>query len=304
MTNSSPLENASQSSPTKNRASHRVNSPNFLGDAIQITFLLSDWNNFGLSERVCYHYDLIGILAGNSPVDEPDPVGEFDEKGHFHGVVSLLECVPVVNLRDLTRNQRKGLRKMIRDFNLSAERIRGNGGKVLYQPKQLPLRLSPTTRVSFAYEMTRMAFVLDASPTLVSTFGACSTDHHFCALDRAVDMVKTFFHNLARPILTTNLTSGTEWRPALTVTVLAVYPGGKAVSQSILVRDYRIRSIQCAELLSDKIRKWLFSEVETNIALRLNKISRGMEGLVGYDTWTAQKFSSDLRELVDAGDVA
>mmetsp|Transcript_25433 Transcript_25433/g.37566 ORF Transcript_25433/g.37566 Transcript_25433/m.37566 type:complete len:1823 (-) Transcript_25433:3041-8509(-) len=288
----------------KSRGSHCVNSPSFLGDAIQISFLLSDWNNFGLSERVCYHYDLIGILAGNSPTEESETLAESGEKGKFHGVVSLLECVPFMNWRDLTKNQRKGLRNMIRDFNLSAEKVRENGSKTLHQPKQLPLRISPTTRVSFAYEMTRMAFVLDASPTLVSTFGASSTDQHFCAIDRAAEMVKQFFQSLAKPILTTNMTEGTEWRPILTVTVLAVYPGGKSVSQSILVRDYKLLSNQCAELLAVKIKEWLLSEVETNIALRLNKTSRDTEGLVGYETWTNQKFSSDLRELLDAGDVA
>jgi hypothetical protein len=243
---------------------------------------LSDWKNFGLSERVCYHLDLLetltaGTIATVEKQSAPDSVC---------GVASLLECVPFGLWKDLDKYQRRTFRNKVRDFNLQAEAARTNPSKPCHQPPHLPLRLTTTTRVSFAYESTRMAFVLDASPTLVSAFGAADSDEYLCAMDRIPAMVQQFFEALTEPVPTSYTTRDKVemWTPALVVTVLAVYPhGGKKDENntSILVRDFRIHNKNDAQLLTEKVREWVLSLVETTIAKRLN--SAGV-GLVGYDS--------------------
>lgn len=90
----------------------------------------------------------------------------------------------------------------------------GREGLMCYQPRHLPLHLSPSTRVTFAYELTRVAFCIDASPTLTSTFGnwggsgygkADEGDDfggvaYCCVMDRLKAMVRTYFAALVDPI--------------------------------------------------------------------------------------------------------
>jgi hypothetical protein len=57
------------------------------------------------------------------------------------------------------------------------------------EPSRLPLRINSTTRVSFAYEITRIVFLVDASPSMTSTFGVTQTGSAdeaccCCPLDR------------------------------------------------------------------------------------------------------------------------
>ena len=90
----------------------------------------------------------------------------------------------------------------------------------------------------------------------------------------------------------------------MAVTVLAVYPhGGKKDENntSILVRDFRIHNKGDAQIVAEKVNEWALSHVETIIAKRLN--SPGV-GLLGYDSWAIPKYTSSLRDLLDAGDVA
>jgi hypothetical protein len=302
------------SQPSKAKKGSPQSNTNFLlansaGDASQVTLLLSDWKNFGLSERVCYHLDLIETLATSSEEEEDGDDDEESPKdgelitqhiGCVSGVASLMECVPSKALKDLTRHQKKALKNRIRDFNQRAELARKRLTSPYHQPLQLPLRLSPATRVSFCYEMTRMAFVLDASPTLVSAFGASDSDAHFCAMDRIPDMVKTFFTALTNSATT----QGSVWKPRVAVTVLAVYPHGgnrDDNNTSVLVRDYRIDSKEDAQVLAEKVHEWALSEIEAGIARRLNA---GGAGLVGYDFWAIPKYTSSLQDLLDAADVA
>lgn len=282
---------------------NRADILNSVGDAAQVTLLLSDWKNFGLSERVCYHLDLFENLTSTTHT-APEQHQSVPES--VCGVYSLLECVPSVSWKDLTKHQRKAFRNHCKEFNLQAELVRNYRSKPYHQPPQLPIRLSPATRVSFAYEMTRMALVLDASPTLVSAFGASDSDEHVCAMDRISGMVKTFFETLTEPIPTSYTTGDRiqNWTPVLAVTVLAVYPhGGKKDENntSILVRDYRVQNKKDAQRLADNIHEWVLSHVETTIAKRLN--SAGV-GLVGYNSWAIPKYTSSLRDLLDAGYVA
>ena len=185
--------------PSATRQKSPVNSTaivNSIGDAAQVTLLLSDWKNFGLSERVCYHLDLMATLKSTSEpeaVPEEEPTSTPDS---VCGVASLLECVPFISWKDLAKHQRKMFRNKCKEFNQQATWARENPSKPYHQPPHLPIRLTQATRVSFAYEMTRMALVLDASPTLVSAFGASDTDEYVCAMDRVAGMVQKFLAGL------------------------------------------------------------------------------------------------------------
>eukprot|EP00562_Extubocellulus_spinifer_P006611 CAMPEP_0178530388 /NCGR_PEP_ID=MMETSP0696-20121128/32868_1 /TAXON_ID=265572 /ORGANISM="Extubocellulus spinifer, Strain CCMP396" /LENGTH=98 /DNA_ID=CAMNT_0020162223 /DNA_START=174 /DNA_END=467 /DNA_ORIENTATION=+ len=77
-------------------------------------------------------------------------------------------------------------------------------GTRCYQPSSLPLRPKPTTRVTFAYELTSIVICLDASSTVTSTFGNLgrhhSVDGAVCALDRMGGMVRRYLSALIEPV--------------------------------------------------------------------------------------------------------
>jgi hypothetical protein len=290
-----------------------------MGQAVTAIILLSDYDKYDLSERVCYHFDLTEALTAErtltedataAPADDR-PVLQFQESAC--GVASLLECVPTTPWHRLTRKQKRALKTAIQTFNIQASAVRQDPSVYCHQPPQLPLRLNPSTRVYFAYETTRIAFCLDASPTLTSTFGFSSgandseNDSACCPMDRLADMVRTFFASLVEPEQVPATTNKGVWRPCLAVTVLAVYPRGTGTSHrtSLLVRDFRVTDADSADLLSSKIGQWALSEVETEIARRLSGGS-GMGNVPGasYDAWTVPMYSSSLRDLLDAGDTA
>ena len=296
-------------SPTSKEAlmdsirSHGHHESLFFSEAVAVTLLLSDWDKFGLSERVCYHFDLIETLAAPSSKEG----AEINAQEHADsiernmsppedgvcGVVSLLECVP-----KMAKYRRKDLRSHIRSFNIHAQEVKNEAKVACYEPPRLPLRLSPATRVSFAYEVTKVAFCLDASPTLVSTFG--HDENACCALDRLGSMTRTFFKALIKPITAPWLADPNGWRPVVAVTVLAVYPNSAGASDtSLLVRDFRVYDIASAERLSKEISNWALKEVESEIASRMGHTRTG-----GYDSWSIPTPSSSLRDMFDAGDVA
>ena len=111
-------------------------------------------------------------------------------KSCYCGVVALLECVPS-SVGD-SRVSKRLLRSRCREFNTRAQkawnRRGGNAakkqtkrsmdniveghvslsGRHCHQPRHLPLPLNPSTRVTFAYELTSIAVVVDASPSLTA----------------------------------------------------------------------------------------------------------------------------------------
>jgi hypothetical protein len=291
-----------------NRTIQWHQSPLQIGEAISTTILLSDWDKFGLSERVCYHFDLIETLTASSAIGNEAERAEISTgeerntilpppEGPVCGVASLLECVPKT-----AKYRRRDVRSHILSFNMHAQQVREESQVACFEPSHLPLRLSPATRVWFAYELTKVAFCIDASPTLVSTFGnglgleneAC------CALDRLQDMASIFFKSLVKPITAPWLANPKGWRPILAVTVLAVYPNEVGASDtSILVRDFRVHDVASAELLSKEIARWVVSEVEDEIATRMGHTRTG-----GITSWNRPPPSSSLRDIFDAGDVA
>ena len=301
-----------------------------MGDAVTTTLLLSDWENYGLSERVCYHFDLteaLGPGTANSPTaadaaaaastTQPASASAAAasstcNKGpqfeHVCGVVSLLECVPFTPLNRLTKKQKRALRNEIRDFNLGCLQAREEKKVFCHEPPRLPLRLNPASRLFFAYEVTRVVFCLDASPTLTSTFGGIdSADGSCCPMDRVASMARTFFKALVEPIDAPSIPQKGVWKPEIDVTVVAVYPRGTGLPQtSLLVRDYQVHDAQSAELLAQKIEEWCLGEVESEIARRLatgNPAARH-NLLAGYDAWSIPLHSSSLRDILDAGDVS
>lgn len=264
-----------------------------------VTLLLSDWDKFGLSERACYHFDLIETLTSTAQTEE--------KKAEYHrqkeernkssagdgvcGVVSLLECIPK------SSKYRRKLRSRILGFNQNASQVVTEAKVGCHEPAQLPLKLSPATRVSFAYEITRVAFCLDASPTLVATYGnGLDDDGLCCAMDRVESMSRTFFKALVKPLTASWLADSNGWRPILAVTVLAVYPNATGVSDtSLLIRDFRVHDLESAERLSKEIGQWGLNEVENEIARRMSHKETG---------WCRPPPSSSLRDIIDAGDVA
>lgn len=131
-----------------------------------------------------------------------------------------------------------------------------------YQPRHLPLHLNPNTRVTFAYELTSIAIVVDASPSLTATITSLNnnnmnSDSYCCfgedeksnknmssattteimnddgscvPLDRLGTLLKTYLLGLVQPIdIPPVAVSGKgvafgRWTPHLAVTVVAAYP--------------------------------------------------------------------------------
>ena len=263
-----------------------------LGESAGIALLLSNHSLFGLPERVCYHFDLIETLrrSGEDNDDTDDKGGDSGAAASgsggrggvrsvavatphnsapvtsagntFCGVSSLLECVPQIPPNKQTKKLRRLLRNRVKEFNLEARLFRSAGSSAsvtssprCYQPPSLPLRPKPTTRVTFAYEMTSLVLCLDASSTITSTFGNLRTaasrsssddgeDGAICALDRLGGIVRRYLTALVEPVpgaVATNTTKTDEtgdsatssagsntpaswWMPELRVTVLAVFP--------------------------------------------------------------------------------
>jgi hypothetical protein len=256
-----------------------------------------------------------GGSAINSSNDEGN-VGcsDTDAKSHcFCGVVSLLECVPGGSGGvQQERTTKRALRSKHREFNAWAQvawgRLKrrektgggrggsGGGGKRCHQPRYLPLTLSPNTRVSFAYELTSIAILVDASPSLTSTFGtyriiedfggfgekmsSAPTMNDTCCvpLDRLGTLIKTYLQGLVQPIEVPPVSvSGLgiafgRWKPNLAITVVAAYPPtskGDPASAGLLVRDYRVTDEASALELACQIERWALREVEGVIAERL-----------------------------------
>ena len=248
------------------------------------------------------------------------------------GVVSLLECTSV----DRRRKKKTALLGKIASFNQEARLKRTKHIQLLqqqlqhnenaytttsssspsspscsnhycHQPTQYPLRFTPRTKLAFAYEITRMVFCIDASPTLTSTFGNVGNiqqnveenDKCICAVDRLDKMTREFFEALVKPIVTTTTattsTSATLstsakakdlWNPIIAVTVIACYPKAMSSSSSfstsssatkedesfsILVSDFRIENKIDANHLCNEISTWVAMEVETTIASKFSR---------------------------------
>ena len=301
-----------------------------MGGASTAIFLLRDYDKFGLTERVGYHFDLSEALSVSVPVREEEELSH-DDSGVMRdvvvrrsfsststspttcGVVSLLECAPATPWHRLSRRQKRALKSQLRAFNATAETARSNISEDIfcYQPASLPLRLNPSTRLFFTYEVTRIVFCVDASPSMTSTFGAAQGSSSSspwtssnvtgngpcCPLDRLPEMARTFFASLVEPISAPSLSEGGFWKPVLGVTVLAVFPLGKKAETSLLVRDYRVDSVAAAQVLADQIHKWLLTDVEVGIAERLSRRN-------SFSTWSMPLYSSSLRDILDACDSA
>jgi len=213
------------------------------------------------------------------------------------GIVALLECIPQIPIKQ--PKKRKRLLKRIKEFNKRAEDARKKNLKeekfYCHQPSELPLKLNFNTRVAFAYELTRIVFCIDASPTLTSTFGNTGhVDGAICAMDRLGKMVQMFFNGLVQPIAgaavkrsgiyngngdqvdTTTSHDSPWWVPELAVTVIAVFPpamtreGEKPIN--VLVADYSVQDVASANRLADEIIEWAAVEVESEIAARLGRV--------------------------------
>ena len=253
------------------------------------------------------------------------------------GVVSLLECVATAGGAQADRVTRRALRSKHREFNIRAQAAwgtRGSGGgsggsgpskskqqrnntdKLLrsghrrcHQPRHLPLPLNPNTRVSFAYELTSIAIVVDASPSLTATttsFGISMSNNNknnrnnfnsgeeksstpttamdddddgYCVpLDRLGKTLKMYLLGLIQPIdVPPVAVSGKgvafgRWTPNLAVTVVAAYPptsNGDKASAGLLVRDFRVIDEVSVLELVRQVERWALREVEGTIAERL-----------------------------------
>ena len=120
------------------------------------------YSSINLFAQVCYHFDL---TEGLSTTDESSIPAEVEHQD-VCGVISLLDFNPTNPWHRLPKRQRKILKNELRGFNMAAEKLRQQRSLACYQPKKLPLPVNPSTRIFFAYEMTRIAFCVDASPIL------------------------------------------------------------------------------------------------------------------------------------------
>ena len=360
--------------------------------ASSVSFLLSDWSQFGLSERTYYHFDLVvaGKKQRTQPIipNNPNPTSPSNfSNPTFCGISSLLECVPYIPLTKRTKKYRRYFRERHRDFNLHAKQARESlkpfqiplqnetttveltsnpqtkqtnkkrkhelndekhssfhkspicNRKQKYKrglypmnpklsiqniqyhiPMNLPLPISHMTKVTYAYEMTKMVICIDASPTMASTVGFQMNEHDqytCCALDRIGPLIQQYLTALITPIPATayvneaskSTTSESRsrsgsgsgpnyWIPEIAVTVIAVYNGhgpddstNKAIKSNIFIKDYRIKDTPAAHVLSNQISKWVISDVEHNIASYLSSNS-------------SQSFQSDIREILQISSLA
>jgi hypothetical protein len=259
-------------------------------------FLLSDWEKFSLSERTLYHFDLIAAL--DCTIEPPEDFPE-EELSNICGVKALLECIPKDTR--LSSDQKRKLKSEIRQLNAQSRKSK------CYQPTRLPLKLTTASSVFFTYDLTRIAFCLDASPTLTSTFGfgGSSEDSASCPIDRLGEMTRTFLNALVKPIVYPTAENKGLRRPELSITVLAVFPRGKSEPlTTLLARDFRVNGETSADLLADKIEQWALGPVETEIAQRLAHPTGEFSLLASYDAGVMPMFSSKLSDIVEAGDVA
>ncbi|KAL3923663.1 MAG: hypothetical protein SGILL_001528, partial [Bacillariaceae sp.] len=308
-------------------------SPMLGGDAASAIFLLRDYSKFGLAERVSYHFDLTeALMENNETATVPTEVGadsatvitqsteattvtatssnaneEKEEEDVFgwtrgSGMLRLLEFAPSVSWQRFTKRQKRSLRTKLRDFNNKAEQVQIQGKTLCYQPQDLPLKCNPSTRIYFGYEVTRIAFCVDASSSLTSTFGVMGRSGSWnrnktplCPLDRLPVMARKFFEALAEPVSTATMVE--KWKPNLAVTVLAVYPTGEKSETSLLVRDFHVHDMESAKQLADHIEEWTYSEVESGIAERLTRRHAA-------HTWSIPIYSSSMSQILEAGDYA
>ena len=287
-----------------------------MGNAV---ILLSNWELFGIEERSLYHFDLSDALQDDAPPDpelnQGDTVLETETttnesipRHRTCGFRALLECIPKeVRLRS---DQKRKFKADVKALNTQAQKIRSQNDTICYQPMRMPLKISPASTVVFAYETTRIAFVLDASPTLTSTFGfaPCSTgDVALCPLDRLAGMAKTFFHSLIQPVQAALVENKGIWRPTLAVSVLAVFPRSSPQATpetQLLVRDFRVVDEVSAGLLTSKIKQWALTAVENEIAKKLSYRPNHVDILSGHDAGLMPAYTSYLKDLMDAGDAA
>lgn len=290
-----------------------------IGNAV---ILLSDWDKYGLSERVCYHFDLIEVLASTErprirsskskeTTDSEGSPTHSCKTGAVCGVSALLECVPREGR--LRSDQKKRLRTDLRNFNGAARALREQHLIACHQPTRLPLRIASSSNILFAYETTRVAFCLDASPTLTSTFGFAgrpmdALDTACCPMDRLLPMAREFFSSLIKPIrvqTSSHRDDKSVWYPELAVTVLAVFPSARSGPLTkLLVRDFRVHNVESAELLLTKLEEWAVGDVEMEIASRLSAPTVSGDILASYEAGFMPMYASSLRDLLDAGDVA
>ena len=122
-----------------------------------VTLLLRDWEKYGISERVCYHFDLIEVLTSDearedaattvtpSQPRQPEEQKQQQEVAPVRddssqtnpsvcGVVRLLECIP---LGRLEKRHRRMLRTRINRFNEMADTVHKMGPISCYAPRRL-----------------------------------------------------------------------------------------------------------------------------------------------------------------------
>ncbi|GAX23762.1 hypothetical protein FisN_12Hh340 [Fistulifera solaris] len=258
--------------------------------ALHVVILLSDWIKYGLAERVCYHFDVVTVHSEDHPSTQEGLTRE-----SVCGVVRLLECVPTTGL---SRKETRALQRSLLRFHAMAQTVLQQKQFFCHQPPVLPLRLIPASRVYFAYELTRIAFCLDAKATLTTTFGSTITAHSVCPLDRLADLVRLYFTALIQPVTGMD---DTIWKPEIAVSVIAVFPSQEP-DIHLLVRDFRVTDRPSAELLSQKIKEWALHEIESALAERL-LYRNNVSGRNSYDVWSMPFHSSSLRDILDAADV-
>jgi hypothetical protein len=273
--------------------------------AVTAAMVLRDWEKYGVAERVCFHFDLSEALAASEQErsDPNDTNRQLSANQLVCGVQCLLECIPA---QIIGKRHRRALRNEMLRFNQVAALAMRERRVFCHEPPNLPLRFNPSTRVFYCYETTRIAFCLDASATLTSTFGfgsSTKTERACCPMDRLVHMAHTFFTAVIQPISTPHATATGIWKPELAVSVLAIYPSELGQADiGLLVRDFRITDVESAELLSKNIEEWALGEVETEIARRLSR-RRGRRPN-SYDAWSMSSHTSSLVDILNAGDAA
>lgn len=297
-------------------SSSRPQTPTHFGPALAATFLLRDYENYGLSERVRYHFHLSEVLGDSATLltaaaeanttdnYREDNLGQKSRDGEVIGssqrtggersgggstlrflagapcgIARVLECIPTVHHNKLSRQQRLFLKSSLVQLNQRLETF----NYPCCEPTRLPLRLNATSRVSFAYETTRIVLLVDGSPSMTATFGVAQMDSKkdscVCPMDRLPEMASTLIHALAEKVPLPYRQG--FWQPKLSFTVLAVYPAvagdNSGDRTSLLVRDWTVSDTTSAATLVKYLKDWVFGTVEEEIASRIMRRNAGAE---------------------------
>ena len=236
----------------------------------------------------------------------------------YSGILALLECVPSQPSAKLSKHKKKSLKKKLIKFNEYAGNLYSrytsrlsSYKNVLHEPVNIPLAITPNTRVAFCYETTRLVLCLDATSALTSLHNGQYP------IDNVAKIIEIYLCGLVKPISISN--ERKEWKPVIAVTVIAVFGDDadedrneihlqnyspSADDVSVLVKNFTIQGANSVEFLARKIHSWARSELEMTISSRIQQNSFCAQEKMDYNIFNLRNKESSAQKLLSASRIA